>query len=268
VKKIFETSDIRRVASVQTIGTDALEGIFDLNEASFGWVGETASRPATATPQIGKWRIPVHEMYAMPIVSQKLLDDASFNPEQWLADKLADKFARAENDAFVNNTTNVKPRGFLTYAAGTTLPGTVEQVNSGSASTVTGDGLMNLVFALKTAYRQRAQFGMHRLTVAEIRKLKDSQNRYLWDPGVNGLTQQNVLGYAINEFNDMPVPAANALAIVFADWKEFYQVVDRVGVRVLRDPYTNKPYVQFYATKRTGGDVVNFEAGKIQKFST
>lgn len=268
VKKIFETSDMRRVCSIQSISTDALEGIYDLNEASFGWVGETAARPATNTPQIGKWRIPVHEMYAMPTVTQKLLDDANFNPEQWLAEKLADKFGRAENDAFVNGNGMGKPRGFLDYANGTTLPGTIEQKNSGTNGAVVADTLIEFVGMLKTAYRARAQWGMHRLTQVALRKIKDSQNRYLWDPGLNGKMQQQFLGYELNEFNDMPVPATNALAICFADWKEFYQIVDRIGIRVLRDPYTNKPYVQFYATKRTGGDVLNFEAGKIYKLAT
>ncbi len=267
VKKIFETSDMRRVAAQQTISTDALEGVYDLNESGFGWVGETAARPATSTPQIGKWRIPVHEQYAMPIVTQKLLDDANFSPEQWLAEKMADRFARAENTAFVSGDGIGKPRGFLTYASGTTIPGQIEQKNSGSAGAVTPDTLMDLVGLLKTGYRARAQFGMHRSTLVELRKLKDSQNRYLWDPGLNAGNQQQILGYGINEFNDMPVPAANALAIAFADWNEFYQIVDRVGIRVLRDPYTNKPYVQFYATKRTGGDVLNFEAGKLYKLA-
>jgi len=268
VKKIFESSDMRRVASVQAIATDALEGIFDLGEAGYGWVGETAARPATSTPQIGKWRIPTHEMYAMPICTQKLLDDANFNPEQWLADKLAERFARAENAAFVGGVTNTAPRGFLTYGSGTTLPGTIEQVNSGTSAAVGADSLMDLVGSLKTAYRARAQFGMNRLTLVQIRKLKDSENRYLWEPGLNGATQQQVLGFNVNEFNDMPAPAASSLSICFADWAEFYQIVDRVGIRVLRDPYTNKPYVQFYATKRTGGDVLNFEAGKVYKLAT
>ncbi len=268
IKKIFETSDMRRVASVQSIATDALEGINDLGEASYGWVGETAARPATANSQIGKWRIPVHEMYAMPTVTQKLLDDANFNPEQWLAEKLADRFARAENDAFVNGTGVAKPRGFLTYPNGTTLGSTIEQKGSASNGEVTADTLIEFVGMLKTSYRARAQWGMHRLTLVKLHKIKDAENRYLWDPGLNGKMQQQFLGYQLNEFNDMPVPATDALAICFADWKEFYQIVDRIGIRVLRDPFTNKPYVQFYATKRTGGDVLNFEAGKLYKLGT
>lgn len=265
VKKIFETSDMRRVASVQTIGSSALEGIRDLGEADYGWVGERSDRTETNTPQLKTYLIPVHEMYAMPAVTQTLLDDANFNPEQWLADKIADRFSRVENDAFVNGTTNTKPRGFLGYAAGTTNPGQIEETASGTNAVVTADTMMDFVTTLKSPYRAGAQFGMHRLTTALLRKLKDSQNRYLWDPGLNGKMQQQFLGYAINEFNDMPVPANGSRSIAFADWKEFYLIVDRVGIRILRDPFTSKPYIKFYTTKRTGGDVLNFEAGKTYR---
>lgn len=267
VKQVFESSDIRSVCSVQAIGTDALEGQYDLNEASFGWVAEQGQRPVTNTPQLGKWRIPVHEMYAMPSVTQKLIDDANFNPEAWLADKLADKFSRVENAAFVNGDGVGKPRGFLTYASGSTLPGTVAQVNSGSAGNFTPDTLFDLIYALKTIYRRDAMWGLHRLSMAAIRKLKDSQNRYLWEPGLNGQQQQTLLGYGIQEFNDMPTPASGALAAVFANFKEFYQVVDRVGIRVLRDPYTSKGSILFYTTRRVGGDVLNFEAAKLYKLT-
>lgn len=267
IKKVFETSEVRQAAYQQTIGTDALEGLMDLGEAGSGWVGEQASRPSTSTPQLKQYRIPVHELYAFPFASQKLLDDSFVNPEQWLADHIAAKFARDENTAFVTGNGVAKPRGFLTYTAGTGNPGQIPQVSSGSNGLVVSDSLIRWVYGLKTAYSNQAKLAMNRLTLAECRVLKDSQGRYLWDPGLNGPASQSILGKQIMEWADMPVPATDALAIVLADWQQFYTIVDRIGIRILRDPYTNKPFVGFYSTKRVGGDVTNFEAGTIYKLS-
>jgi HK97 family phage major capsid protein len=268
ITKVFETSPMRSVASVQVIGTDALEGLFDLNEASAGWVGETGARTTTGTPELGRWRIPVHEMYANPAATQKILDDSFVNLEAWLADKVADKFARIENDAFVNGNGVGKPRGFLTYGAGTTLPGTIEQVPTGvSAGFATdgtgGDPLITLVYALKQAYRAGARFFMPRALVSAVRKIKDADGMYIWQPGIAASQPSTLLGFPIIEFEDMPAAGAGSLSVAFGNMGEAYQIVDRQGIRVLRDPYTNKPYVHFYTVKRTGGDVVNFEAIKI-----
>jgi HK97 family phage major capsid protein len=274
VQKIFETSPMRQIASVQAISTDALEGDYDLDEASSGWVGELSSRPETSTPTMKKWRIPVFEQYAMPKVTQRLLDDANFNPEEWLSGKVADKFARVENDAFTNGDGVNKPRGFLTYPAGTTLPTQIEQKNSGTNGAPVADTLIDLVYLLKGYYRNAsAQFLMNRLTQAAVRKLKDSQNQYLWSPTqpTGGLTAGQagtLLGFGVTEAPDMPVPATNSLSIAFGNFKEGYQIVDRTGIRILRDPYTSKGFILFYTTKRVGGDVVNHEAIKIYKFST
>lgn len=265
IQKIFETSPIRGVASVQTIGTDALEGTYDDDEAAASWVSESGSRPQTANPRIGKWRIPAHELYAMPAATQRLLDDANINVEAWLAGKVADKFSRTENAAFVNGTGNGQPRGFLTYPSGTTLRTQVQQVGSGSSGAFAADKLFDVVYALKAGYRARAQWAMNRTSIGKVRQLKDSQNRYLWEPSLQLGEPARLLGYGINEFNDMPDPASNSLSAAFADWAEFYQIVDRAGLRVLRDPYTTKGFVLFYTTKRTGGDVLNTEAGIIHK---
>lgn len=272
VSKIYETSPMRSVASVQVIGTDSLEGLYDLGEASAGWVGETGARTETGTPQIGKWSIPVHEIYANPAATQKMLDDAQINIEMWLADKVADKFARTENAAFVSGDGIGKPRGFLTYASGTTLPGTIEQVISGAnggftAAGAGADALVNLVYALKQAYRSGARFFMPRSVVAEVRKLKDSSGAYIWSPGIAAGQAATLLGFPIIEMEDMPTLATGSLSLAFGNMSEAYQIVDRQGVRVLRDPFSNKPYVHFYTTKRTGGAVVNFEAVKLMKFS-
>lgn len=272
VKRVFETSPMRAYASVQVIGTDALEGLFDLDEAGASWVAETSARPETATPKLGMWRIPVHEMAAFPFATQKLLDDANIDMEAWLADKVADKFARTENAAFVAGDGVGKPRGFLTYAAGTTLTGTIEQIPTGvsgafAAAPNGGDVLIDALMGLKAQYRANATWFMNRATTSLTRKLKDSDGTYLWSPGIAAGQPASLLGYPVASFEDMPNPAASSLSIAVGDMRAAYQIVDRVGIRVLRDPYTAKPFVGFYSTKRVGGDLVNFEAIKLIRFS-
>lgn len=276
IKRVYETTPMRQVASIVTIGTDRLEGINDLGEGTAGWVGETAPRPATGTPQIGKWEIPVHELYAFPQVTQKLLDDSMFNIESWLADKTADKFARTENAAFLNGDGVGKPRGLLTYPTAVTADatrawGTFQHVLTGTdagfgATTNGTDKLIDLVYSVKAQYRQNANFMMSRATVAGVRKLKDGQGNYAWQPSVTALSGGLLLGFNIVEGEDMPAIAADSLSIAFGDFREAYQIVDRVGIRVLRDALTNKPYVGFYTTKRVGGDAIHFEAVKFLKF--
>lgn len=273
VMKVFETSPMRAYASIQVISTDALEGLYDLNEASSGWVGETESRSETNTPQIGKWRIPAHELYAKPKATQKLLDDASINMEAWLASKVAEKFARDEAAAFVTGNGINKPRGFLTYTAGTTLPGTIEQFPTGASAALAsapdgGDALINALYGLKQQYRANATWFMNRATTKLVRKAKDSDGAYLWSPGIQAGQPATLLGYPVAAFEDMPDPAASSLSIAVGDMREAYQIVDRLGIRTLRDPYSAKPYVEFYTTKRVGGDVVNFEAIKLIRFNT
>ncbi len=272
---VYETSPMRQICSVQTISTDALEGSNDLDEAAAGgWVGEKAARSDSNTPQVGEWRIPAHEQYAQPKATQKLLDDAAVGVEEWLARKIADKLSRVENDAFLNGDGSGKPRGLLTYTAGAPTKANwqrIEQTNSGAsgafAGTDPGDPLIDLVFSVKSVYRGNANWLMNRATVAEVRKLKDGDGNYMWQPDFSVRQGGNLLGYGIVEGEDMPDIAANSLSIAFGDFREGYQIVDRQGIRVLRDPFTDKPYVKFYTTKRTGGAVVNFEALKLMKFA-
>ena len=274
VQKVFETSPMRAFASVQAIGTDALEGYFDNDEVGFGWVSELEARPTTSTPQTGKWRIPVHEMYAMPDASQNVLDDALVDLEAWLDGKIADRFARAENTAFVGGDGVGKPRGFLTYDAGTTLPGQIEDfrttVNGAFAAAPNGgDVLMDALYGLKAPYRANAVWFMNRTTTRNVRKLKDEDGAYLWQPGIAAGQPATLLGYPVASFEDMQnSTVTGAKAIAVGDMRAAYQIVDRIGIRMLRDPYTAKPKILFYATKRTGGDVVNFEAIKTISFQT
>lgn len=272
VTKVFETSPMRAFASIQVISTDALEGLYDLEEAASGWVGETDARAETGTPQLGKWRIPVHELYAKPKATQKILDDAEINMEAWLATKVSEKFARDEAAAFVNGSGVNKPRGFLTYPDGTTLPGTIERINTGAngafaAAPNGGDALIDALYGLKAQYRANATWFMNRATTKLARKLKDSDGAYLWSPGIAAGQPASLLGYPIAAFEDMPNPATGSLSIAVGDMRAAYQIVDRVGIRTLRDPFSAKPYVEFYTTKRVGGDVINFEAIKLIEFS-
>jgi HK97 family phage major capsid protein len=273
VTKVDETSPMRAYASIQVISTDALEGLFDLNRASAGWVSETGARAQTNTPDLGKWRIPVHELYAMPAATQQLLDDAAINMEAWLAAKVALEFALTENTAFVTGDGVGKPRGILSYADGTTLPGTVERFNTGAdgafaAAPNGGDVLIDALHGLKAQYRANAAWFMNRTTTKMVRKLKDSDGAYLWSPGIAAGQPATLLGYPVASFEDMPSgTTTGATAIAVADMRAAYQIVDRMGVRVLRDPYTSKPNVLFYTTKRVGGDLVNFEAIKLVEFS-
>lgn len=265
IQKVYETSPMRNIATVETISTDALEIPEDLNEADSGWSSERAARTETSTPQIGVRRIPVHELYAMPKATQTLLDDSRIDVESWLSMKIADKMSRIENASFINGDGVGKPRGILTYAAGVKNPGQVQQVNSGNASSLTADGLRKLFYSLKSPYIPNARWLMSRNAIEQVSKLKDSGGSYIWQPGFQEGEPQTLLGHPIERMEDMPQVAAKSLSVAFGDFKQAYTVVDRMGLRVLRDPFSSKPFVLFYTTKRTGGDITNFEAFAIQK---
>lgn len=277
MKRIYETSPMRQLAFVTTIGTDRLEGFNDLEEAEAGWVGETTPREDTATPGLGMWAIPVHEVFAQPKATQKLLDDSAWDIEGWLAEKASDKMARTETTSFFAGTGDKRPRGLLTYATAATADatrpwGTFEHVNTGQSgawpAANPGDKLIDLVFSLKAAWRNNANFCMSRKTVGDVRKLKDAEDRYLWQPNFEARQGGLLLGYPIVEAEDMPAIASNALSIAFGDFRETYTIVDRVGIRVLRDPLTQKGFVKFYTTKRVGGGATSFEAMKFLRFGS
>lgn len=276
----FDTSPMRTIANIVTIGTDAIEFPTDSNDLiTGGWVGETDARGETATPEVGIKRIAVHEQFANPRATQKVLDDAAFPVEQWLADRIADKFIREENAAFVSGNGVSKPRGFLDYGGDATADdddarawGVLQYVASGNASGFAGsdpgDALIDLVHKLKPLYRVRAVWLMNRATAAEVRKFKDGQGNYLWSGGnVQEGLQQRLLGFPVVEAEDMPDVGSSAFPIAFGDFMAGYQIVDRQGVRTLRDPFTAKPFVQFYTTKRVGGDVVDFDSIKLFKIA-
>lgn len=270
VMKVFETSPMRDVCTVETITSDALEIPEDINEVGAGWTTERAPRSETTTANIGMRRIPVQELYAEPKATQQLLDDAGIDVESWLATKIADKIGRIENLAFISGSGAGQPKGILTYptSAAPTNPGQTMYAPSGHASQITADGLRNLFYSVKSPYLPNAVWLMKRSTVQSVSLLKDSQGRYIWEPGLQIGDPQNILGHQIHRMEDMPTIAANALPVAFGNFKMGYTIVDRQGIRVLRDPFTAKPFVLFYTTKRTGGDVTNFEAFAVLKIAT
>lgn len=275
VAKIYEQSIMRQVAQVDTISTDKIEGLVDNSEAAAGWVSELGSRSDTNTPQVGKWEIQAHEMYAMPKASQKMLDDAATDVENWLSGKISDKFARVEGAAFWQGTGVGQPRGLATYVTAATGDdtrawGQFEHVKTGTNGdfNATGkiDPIQDLQGALKDQYLQNAIWLMRREVRTKMRKLKDTTDRYVWEPSLQAGQPERLNGYSVRVDQFMPALANDSLSLAFGDFKEAYQIVDRMGIRTLRDPYTAKPYVVFYSTKRTGGGAVNFEAVKFLKF--
>lgn len=257
-----QSSVMRRLATVETVSTDTLDVIEDYDDAAAGWTTETGAVSETATPSINRRSIDTHEMYAQPKATQKLLDDAAIDAERWLADKIAEEFSELENAAFIDGDGSGKPKGILDYAAGTSW-GQIEQIASGTAGEVTASGLIDAYYALKSGYASRASFVMSRGAAAQARKLTDSEGRYLWAPGLSEGRPDSLLGSPVYVDADMPAPGTDTLSVFCGDVRAAYRIADRTGIRVLRDPYTEKPYVKFYATKRVGGAVVNFEAVKI-----
>lgn len=267
VRMIRESSPMRQLASVETISSDSLDIIEDASEMTASWIAETGARNETNTATIGKHSILVHELYAQPKATQKLVDDSSVNIEQWVAEKVAEKFGRLESTAFISGDGNGKPKGILSYAAGTNW-GQVEQINSGTAGVVTETGLIKLFYALKDQHARRASFLMHRSVVQAVRLLKSpTSDQYLWQPGIAVGAPETLLGIHVHHAADMPTAAANALAVAVGDFKAAYLIVDRVGIRILRDPFTDKPFIKFYTTKRVGGEVVNYDAVKLLKLA-
>ncbi|PZP84211.1 MAG: phage major capsid protein [Azospirillum brasilense] len=268
VRIVNESSPMRALASVETISSDSLDLIEDTTDMDAVWADETTARDNdTNTATIGRNTIDTFEMYAQPKATQKLIDDGAIDIEQWIAEKVADKFARLEATAFISGNGTTAPKGILTYTAGTAF-GQVQQVPTGTSAVITADSIIQLFYALKDEYSKRATFLMHRTTLQAVRLLKEATtNQYLWQPGLAAGTPDTLLGAPVAIAADMPIPAASSLSIAVGDFKRAYLIVDRVGIRTLRDPFTSKPFVKFYTTKRVGGKVVNTEALKLLKLA-
>ncbi|WP_082524003.1 phage major capsid protein [Methylobacterium sp. Leaf399] len=262
--KLKRISPIRANARVQTISVAGFKKVFSDRAVGSGWVGETASRPATTTPALGILDFTPGELYANPMISQQLLDDSAVDLEQWLAEEVDTEFGRQEGIAYLSGNGTNKPYGILTYVAGAANAarhpwGAISVINSGAAAALTGDGMISLMYDLPSEFTANAKLYINRLSIGAARKLKDGQGNYLWQPSYQQGEPQTLGGAPVVEIPDMPIVAAGNIAALYGDMEATYLIVDRLGISVMRDPYTNKPYVAFYTVKRVGGGVYNPE---------
>lgn len=272
--RLRQISPIRSVAMVRQVTGAVLKKPFAVSGPAVGWVGETDVRPETSAGQLSELQFPTMELYAMPAATATLLEDSAVDIDQWIATEVEAAFAEQEGAAFVNGDGANKPRGFLDYDAVDENAwewGKLGYVPTGVAGDLPASGpsdvLIDTVYALKAGYRQNADWVMNRRTQASIRKLKDADGNYLWQPPASVGQKAMLMGFGVVEAEDMPDISADADPIAFGDFGRGYLIVDRAGVAVLRDPYSAKPYVLFYTTKRVGGGVQDFDAIKLIRFS-
>lgn len=275
ISRVVSTiSAVRRLSQVITTSAQTYKKPINLGGAASGWVGERDARPETATPKLTMIDVPSGEIYANPAATQTMLDDANMNVEQWLSAEVAQSFADQEGAAFISGDGMNKPKGFLSYnivANSSYAWGSIGRIRTGAAGAFAAsnpaDTLIDVIHALRPGYRPGSAWLMSDLTLSQIRKFKDTTGQYLWQPSLQAGQPSTLMGYACEIDENMPTIANNSYSLAFANWSRAYLVADRVGVRVLRDPYTSKPYVLFYTTKRVGGAVQNFEAIKLLQFA-
>jgi HK97 family phage major capsid protein len=269
-------SPIRAIANVVSVGSANYRKLVASGGFQSGWVSDSAARPETTTPVLNEIAPPMGELYANPAASQSMLDDAAFDVETWLAEEIAREFAVAEGTAFVTGTGSNQPKGFLTYTTAATADGvrafgTLQHIATGVAggfaATNPENAIIDLVHALRPVYRQGAAFVMNSKTLSTIRKMKTTDGEFLWRPGLEAGQPATLLGYPVVEAEAMPDIASGSLSIAFGNFAAGYVIAERQATRILRDPFTKKPFVHFYATKRVGGAVANSEAIKLLKFA-
>jgi HK97 family phage major capsid protein len=267
-------ASIRSIANVVTVEATAFDVLVDHSDAGAGWATETDAITETDTPQVERISIPLHELSALPRASQRLLDDSAFDVEGWLAQRIADKFSRSEAMAFISGDGVEKPSGFLTYPTVDNdlwVWGALGYVPTGSdgdfKASEPADAIVDLVYALGARYRANAHFVMNSKTAGAVRKMKDADGRFLWSDGLAAAEPARLMGYSVLIAEDMPDIAGDSFAIAFGDFRAGYTVAERPDLRILRDPFSAKPHVLFYATKRVGGDVSDFAAIKLLKFA-
>lgn len=271
---LTSTASIRQIASVVNVEATSYDVLVDRGETGAGWATETDPSAETGTPAIERITIPLYELSALPKASQRLLDDSAFDIEGWLAGRIAEKFSRAEAAAFVSGDGVDKPTGFLTYTTavnGTEIWGQLGHVVTGADGGFDAinpaDAIIDLVYALGAQYRANGSFVMNSKTAGAVRKLKDGDGRFLWSDGLAAGEPARLMGYPVLIAEDMPDIALDSLSIAFGDFAAGYTVAERPDLRILRDPFSAKPNVLFYATKRVGGDVSDFAAIKVLKFA-
>ena len=272
---LHSAASVRAIANVVTVEATSFDVLVDHSELGTGWATETGPQTETATPLIDRISIPLHELSAMPKASQRLLDDAAFDIEGWLASRIADRFARAEAAAFISGDGVDKPKGFLSHEKVVNTSwawGKLGYIPSGAAgafrATNGADAIVDLVYALDAPYRAGAVFVMNSKTAGTVRKMKDGDGRFLWSDGLAAAEPARLMGYPVLVAEDMPDVAANSFAVAFGDFRAGYTIAERPDLRVLRDPFSAKPHVLFYATRRVGGDVADFKAIKLLRFAT
>ena len=273
-RRLMATSPMREIATVRTVASGVFRKPVSTAGIASGWVAEAAARPETDPATLALLEFPAADLYANPAATQSLLDDALVDLDEWLASEVEDAFAAQETAAFVTGDGVNKPKGFLGYSAVADAShawGDIGYVASGAAGAFAAsspaDRLIDLIYAPKAQFRPNGRFVMNRKTVSAVRKFKDADGNYIWSPASRPGETASLLGYPVTEIETMPDIAANSHAIAFGDFQRGYLIVDRAGVRVLRDPYSAKPYVLFYTTKRVGGGVQNFDAIKVMKFA-
>jgi HK97 family phage major capsid protein len=271
---LFATSSLRSIANIVQVEASSFDVLVDRSEVGSGWATEVAATTETATPIIERISIKLHELAAMPKASQRLLDDSAFDVEGWLAEKIATRFIRAEAAAFINGDGVDKPKGILLPAKVANASwtwGSIGYVPTGAAADFAAvnpaDCIINLVYALGADYRANASFVMNSKTVGAVRKMKDADGRFLWSDGLAANEPARLMGYPVLVCEDMPDIAANAHAIAFGDFRSAYTIAERPDLRILRDPFSAKPNVLFYANKRVGGDITDFAAIKLLKIA-
>ena len=273
MRRLSQMSPIRSIAGLRQVSGAVYKKPFSTTGPVTGWVAETEARPETASPPLAELTFPTMELYAMPAATASLLDDSVVDIDMWIAEEIEQAFAEQEGAAFVAGDGVNKPRGFTHYpqvAESSWSWGNVGYVATGVdgalPATDPSDVLVDLIYSLKAGYRQNAKFVMNRKTQASIRKLKDADGNYLWQPPATADGVSSLMSFPLIEAEDMPNIGSDTTAIAFGDFQRGYLIVDRTGVRVLRDPYSSKPYVLFYTTKRVGGGVQDFDALKLLKF--
>ena len=272
-RRLMAASPMREIATVRTVASGVFRKPVSTDGVEAGWAAETAPRPETEGATLSLLEFPSAELYASPAATQTLLDDAFMSLDEWLAGEIEDAFAAQETEAFVNGDGVNKPKGFLTYptvANDDAEWGEIGHVVTGAAGAfgeTPVDRLIDLIYAPKAKYRANGRFVMNRRTASAIRKFRDADDNYVWSPATQPGATSSLLGYPVTEIEETPDIGADAMAVAFGDFRRGYLIVDRAGLSVLRDPYSAKPYVLFYTTKRVGGGVQNFDAIKVMKFA-
>lgn len=267
-----KVSAMRRLCSVRGISTDTYKKLVNQVGATSGWVAEKGARAATSTPTLAEIAINTKEVYAMPAATQQLLDDSRIDIGAWLAEEVSIEFNEEEGDSFINGNGVEKPKGIAKYTMVDNASyawGKVGYIFSGHATLLNNaDKLIDLQHALKAVYRNGASWLMNDLTLAVVRKFKDGEGRYIWTPGLLPGVPDSLLGKPVETDDNVDNIGGSKYPIFFANFKRAYLIIDRLGTRVLRDPYTQKPYILFYTTKRVGGGIVMYEAIKAMKIYT